>query len=305
MVNNREGVVRLSILETRNLTKYYGKARGILDVSMSIDQGEIFGFIGPNGAGKSTTIRTLLGFLKPTGGSASIFGMDCLTRNDEIKTDIGYVPSEVNYYDDMKVRDLLAYSAKFYKKDCKSRLNELCTIFEVETAKRVDSLSFGNKKKVAIVQALLHQPRLLILDEPTGGLDPLMQNRFFDVLHEEKSKGTTIFFSSHILSEVEKMCDRVAIIKEGKILKVESIDKLRENKYKKLKLEHMEGEGFDDLGLTGVTALTTKGRFTEFLYNGDINAVISKLAQRRLENLWIEELSLEEIFLNYYEREEK
>lgn len=295
----------LNILETKNLTKYYGKSRGILDVNMNIEQGEIFGFIGPNGAGKSTTIRTLLGFLKPSSGSASIFGMNCFTRNDEIKADIGYVPAEVNYYDDMKVKDLLTYSARFYKKDCTGRLNGLCSIFEVETNKRIDSLSFGNKKKVAIVQALLHQPRLLVLDEPTGGLDPLMQNKFFDVLHEEKSKGTTIFFSSHILSEVEKMCDRVAIIKEGKILKIESIEKLHANKYKKLKLEHAAEDKFDDLGLSGVTALSTKGRFTEFLYSGNINDIISKLAQRKLENLWIEELSLEEIFLHYYEKEEK
>lgn len=295
----------MSILETKNLTKYYGKSRGILDVSMNIEQGEIFGFIGPNGAGKSTTIRTLLGFLKPSGGRASIFGMDCFTHNNEIKADIGYVPAEVHYYDDMKVKDLLAYSAKFYKGDCSSRLNELCANLEVETNKRIDALSFGNKKKVAIVQALLHQPRLLVLDEPTGGLDPLIQNKFFDILHEEKSRGTTIFFSSHILSEVEKMCDRVAIIKEGRILKIESIEKLRANKYKKLKLEHADGDRFDDLGLTGVTALSNKGRFTEFLFNGDINAVIGKLSQRKLDNLWIEELSLEEIFLHYYEKEEK
>ncbi len=274
----------MNILETKNLTKYYGKSRGMLDVSMSIKQGEIF---------------------RPTSGSASIFGMDCVTRSDEIKADIGYVPAEVNYYDDMKVKDLLAYSAKFYKKDCISRLKELCSIFEVETNKRIDSLSFGNKKKVAIVQALLHQPGLLVLDEPTGGLDPLMQNKFFDVLHEEKSRGTTIFFSSHILSEVEKMCDRVAIIKEGKILKIESIEKLHANKYKKLKLEHAADERFDDLELSGVTSLSTKSRFTEFLFSGNINEVIRKLAQRKLENLWIEELSLEEIFLNYYEKEEK
>jgi len=231
--------------------------------------------------------------------------MDCFTRNDEIKAEIGYVPAEVKYYDDMKVKDLLAYSAKFYKKDCTSRMNELCSIFEVEINRKIDSLSFGNKKKVAIVQALQHQPRLLILDEPTGGLDPLMQNKFFEVLHGEKSRGTTIFFSSHVLSEVEKMCDRVAIIKEGKILKIESIEKLHASKYKKLKLEYAAGEKTGELGLSGVTNLSINGKFTEFLYSGDINDVISNLAQRKLENLWIEELSLEEIFMHYYGREEK
>lgn len=295
----------MNILETKKLTKYYGKSRGILDVSMCIEQGEIFGFIGPNGAGKSTTIRTLLGFLKPTGGSAAIFQKDCFTRNNEIKAEIGYVPAEVNYYDDMKVKDLLAYSAKFYKKDCSSRMHELCSIFEVETNKKINSLSFGNKKKVAIVQAMQHQPRLLVLDEPTGGLDPLMQNKFFEVLQEEKSHGTTIFFSSHILSEVEKMCDRVAIIKDGRILTIQSIEKLHESKYKKLKLEHDAGSKFDDLELSGVTAFSSSGRFTEFLYSGDINTVIGKLSQRKLVNLWIEDLSLEEIFMHYYEKGDK
>ena len=295
----------MNILETKKLTKYYGKSRGILDVSISIEQGEIFGFIGPNGAGKSTTIRTLLGFLKPTGGSASIFGMDCVTRNDVIKAEVGYVPAEVNYYDEMKVKDLLAYSSKFYKKDCTNRKNELCSIFEVETNKRIDSLSFGNKKKVAIVQALQHQPKLLVLDEPTGGLDPLMQSKFFEVLHEEKDRGTTILFSSHILSEVEKMCDRVAIIKEGRILTVESIEKLHESKFKKLKLEHDADSKFDDIGLPGITAVSSNGRHTEFLYNGDINTIINALAQRKIINLWIEDLSLEEIFMHYYEKEDK
>lgn len=295
----------MNILETKRLTKYYGKARGIVDVSIDIKEGEIFGFIGPNGAGKSTTIRTLLGFLKPTGGSAAIFGMDCFTRNNEIKAGIGYVPAEVNYYDDMRVKDLLDYSAKFYKKDCSGRMKELCSIFEVETNKKINSLSFGNKKKVAIVQAMQHRPKLLVLDEPTGGLDPLMQSRFFEALQEEKSHGATIFFSSHILSEVEKMCDRVAIIKDGGILTIQSIEMLHESKYKKLKLEHDPGSKFDDLGLSGVTALSSGGRYTEFLYSGDINTVIGKLAQRKLVNLWVEDLSLEEIFMHYYEKEDK
>jgi len=296
----------LSILETKNLTKYYGKARGITNVSISVEQGEIFGFIGPNGAGKSTTIRTLLGFLKPGGGSASIFGMDCFTRNDEIKASIGYVPAEVNYYDDMKVKELLQYSARFYReKSCEKRMEELCAVFGVETAKKMDSLSFGNKKKVAIVQALQHSPKLLILDEPTGGLDPLMQNRFFEVLHEERKRGTTIFFSSHILSEVEKMCDRVAIIKEGQILKIESIERLRESKYKKLRLEHSGELNFTENDLSGISSLAGGKGYTEFLYSGDINALIAKLAQLRLNNVSMEDPALEEIFLHYYKKEEQ
>ena len=213
----------MSAIQTRKLTKYYGRARGIIDVDLDIREGEIFGFIGPNGAGKSTTIRTLLNFIFPTSGTASIFGMDCFRDSSRIKKENGYLPSEVNYYDDMNVSDLLDYSASFYGKDCSGRIKELAGIFEVEVNRKIEDLSTGNRKKVAIVQALLHEPRLLILDEPTGGLDPLMQNRFFDVLKDENSKGVTIFFSSHILSEVQKMCDRVAIIREGRILRVERI----------------------------------------------------------------------------------
>lgn len=299
-----KGGLKVSILETKNLTKHYGRSRGIVNVSISIEKGEIFGFIGPNGAGKSTTIRTLLGFLKPSDGSASIFGMDCFSRIREIKARLGYVPAEVSYYDDMKIKDLLEYSAAFYGKNCRGRMDELCETFGIETNKRIDSLSYGNKKKVAIVQALLHEPELLIFDEPTGGLDPLMQNRFFEVLREEKSKGATIFFSSHVLSEVEKMCDRVAIIKEGSILKVESIDKLRENKYRKLRLDHSPEVKPDISDLPGVSSLKSDPGCTEFMYGGDINLLLGKLAQTRLDNVSIEEPSLEEIFMHYYNKGE-
>jgi ABC-2 type transport system ATP-binding protein len=202
-----------------------------------VQEGEVFGFIGPNGAGKSTTIRTILNFIQPTKGKAKIFGLDCFTQSEKIKNEIGYLPSEVHCYDDMKVKDLLNYSAKFYKKDCRLRITELCDSLELNTDKKLEELSFGNKKKVGIVQALLHEPKLLILDEPTSGLDPLMQNKFFEILKEENKKGVTIFFSSHVLTEVQKMCDRVAIIKEGKILNIESIDNLRANTYKKIKIE--------------------------------------------------------------------
>lgn len=295
----------MKAVEIINLTKYYGKHRGINNVSFDIHEGEIFGFIGPNGAGKSTTIRTLLGFIHPSGGDARIFGMNCFTEIEKVKREIGYLPSEVNYYDDMKVKDLLAYSAKFYHKDCSKRTEELCALFQVEVNKKMESLSFGNKKKVAIVQALLHEPKLLILDEPTGGLDPLMQNNFFEVLREENKKGTTIFFSSHILSEVQKLCDRVAIIKEGRMLKVEQMETLRSNKYKKIKLEMGNGDKVEDLALPRVMDLTVKNRQAEFLYGGDVNEIIRKLSERKIENLWIEEPSLEEIFMHYYEKEGK
>jgi len=294
----------MSIIETVNLTKSYGKSRGIIDVNLRIAQGEIFGFIGPNGSGKSTTIRTLLAFTYPNSGSAKIFGKNCFSDSAEIKRDVGYLPAEVNYYDDMKVRDLLAYSAKFYQKDCKTRIHYLSNLFEMDLSKRIDSLSSGNKKKVAIVQALLHEPKLLILDEPTGGLDPLMQNIFFELLKEENKRGTTIFFSSHILSEVEKLCDQVAIIKEGKILTVQSVEKLRNNKFKRFKVEFqgMESAKAFDLALDGIKDLNIENQHVEFLFNGKINDIISRLAQEDVINLLIEEPSLEEIFIHYYEK---
>src|SRR5659263_598953 len=206
----------MNVIEIKNLTKNYGKARGITDVSFNVEQGEIFGFIGPNGAGKSTTIRTLLSLIYPTSGSASIFGMDCVEFGPEIKKEIGYLPSEVFYYDNMKVIDLLKYSASFYKKDCSKKIVELAEIMDLDLNKKIDDLSFGNKKK------------LIILDEPTSGLDPLMQQKFFDLLEEENKKGSTILLSSHILGEVQRLCNRVAIIKEGEIIKVEKISTLQE-----------------------------------------------------------------------------
>jgi ABC-2 type transport system ATP-binding protein len=189
----------MNVIEINNLTKYYGEQRGIIDVNVNVEEKEIFGFIGPNGAGKSTTLRTLLGLIYPTSGSAKIFGKDNIKYGTEIKKDIGYLPSEVFYYDKMKVHDLLKYSASFYKKDCKKRINELAEKMDLNLNKKIDDLSFGNKKKVGIVQGLLHEPKLIILDEPTSGLDPLMQQKFFELLQEENKKGATILFSSHIL----------------------------------------------------------------------------------------------------------
>lgn len=222
-----------NIIEINKLTKTYGKHRGIEDITLSIQEGEIFGFIGPNGAGKSTTIRCLLSLIYPTSGSASIFGADCIKNASEIAKEVGYLPSEVFYYDNMKVKDLLNYSASFYKKDCKKKIRELCDVLELDTGRKIEDLSFGNRKKVGIVQGLLHSPKLIILDEPTSGLDPLMQKKFFDLIQEENRNGATVFFSSHILSEVQKMCDRVGFIKEGKLIKLDTMASLKEDSYKR------------------------------------------------------------------------
>ncbi len=291
-----------NVIEINNLTKYYGKSRGIIDVSFNVEEGEIFGFIGPNGAGKSTTIRTILSLIYPTSGSAKIFGKDCMEFGPEIKKEIGYLPSEVFYYDDMRVIDLLRYSASFYKKDCSKRIIELAEIMELDLRKKIDDLSFGNKKKVGIVQGLLHDPKLIILDEPTSGLDPLMQQKFFDLLKDENKKGATILFSSHILSEVQKLCARVAIIKEGRIISLERISALRENSYKKIKAETTAKIGNDFFKIEGVSNIEVKYNIISFLFRGNINLILKKLSAIELSNLWIEEPDLEEIFMHYYEK---
>ena len=294
----------MNVIEIKNLTKSYGKARGITNVSFNVEQGEIFGFIGPNGAGKSTTIRTLLSLIYPTSGSATIFGKDCVKFGPEIKKEIGYLPSEVFYYDNMKVIDLLKYSASFYKKDCSKRITELAEIMDLDLNKKIDDLSFGNKKKVGIVQGLLHSPKLIILDEPTSGLDPLMQQKFFELLEEENKNGATILLSSHILSEVQRLCNRVAIIKEGKIIKVDKISTLQENNHKKFKIEVKSKIDDNYFKISGVTNLDIKGNIISFLYSGNINFIIKRISEMEIANIWIEEPDLEEIFMHYYEKED-
>lgn len=293
----------MNVIEINHLTKTYGKARGITDISFTVEQGEIFGFIGPNGAGKSTTIRTLLSLIYPTSGNAKIFGKDCIKYAPEIKKDIGYLPSEVFYYDNMKVIDLLKYSASFYKKDCSKRMKELAEIMDLDLNKKIDDLSLGNKKKVGIVQALLHEPKLIILDEPTSGLDPLMQQKFFELLEEENRKGATILYSSHILSEVQRLCDRVAIIKERKIIKIEKISALHENNYKKFKMETTSKVDKSFFQINGVTNLKVEDNTVSFLFKGNLNDILKKISQIEITNIWVDEPDLEEIFMHYYEKE--
>lgn len=300
-------VIMTNIISTKDLTKYYGSTRGIERVNLEVKEGEIFGFIGPNGAGKSTTIRTLLGLLKPTSGSATIFGKDIVRQGPEIREEVGYLPSEVFYYDNMRVIDLLRYSASFYRtksrKEIEDRMHELAKLLDLDLKKKIDDLSYGNKKKVGIIQGLQHSPKLIILDEPTGGLDPLMQKTFFDLIRNEHERGATILFSSHILAEVQKLCDRVAIIKEGRIVRVESIQSLRRNSYAKVRLELAAPINKTWLKLPGISNLEIGPRQVSFLYRGDINAITKLVGGMKLASVWIEEPELEEIFMHYYQSE--
>jgi len=293
----------MNVVEIKDLTKNYRKSRGIIDVNLNIEEGEIFGFIGPNGAGKSTTIRTLLGLIYPSKGTATIFGKNCI-EHPEVRKELGYLPSEVFYYDNMRVIDLLKYSASFYKKDCTKRINELAEIMDLDLKKKIDDLSFGNKKKVGIVQGLLHEPKLIILDEPTSGLDPLMQQKFFELIGQENKKGATVFFSSHILGEVQKMCSRVAFIKEGKIIKTEKMSTLQENTYKRFSIETKSAINKETFNLKGVSSFEVKNNIANFIYKGNINSIMKKISEIELRNISIEEPDLEEIFMHYYAKED-
>ena len=288
------------VIETNNLCKSYGKSRGIIDVNLKIKEGEIFGFVGPNGAGKSTTIRTLLNFIFPTSGSAKILGKDIVKESSEIKKYIGYVPSEVKFYDEVKVKDIIKYSASFYNNVSQEEVDKLYKILDVDINKKMSELSLGNKKKVAIVQALIHRPKLLILDEPTNGLDPLIQKKLFELLEEARENGTTVFLSSHNLVEVENLCDRVAVIKDGKIIDTIVIEKLAKKLGLRIVIKSNEINEDKINEINGQVISKEKNEFI-FHYNNGVDALVKELSKYKIEKLLISEQTLEDTFMNYYE----
>lgn len=288
----------MQAIVTRDLTKFYGKARGITNLNLSVEEGECFGFIGPNGAGKSTTIRTLLGLIKKTSGEAKVLGRDIEKEKTAILQEVGYLPAEAVFYSGMKVRDIIKLSADLRKKDCSAEARVLCDRLQLDVTRKVEELSFGNRKKVAIVCALQSNPSLLILDEPTGGLDPLMQKEFFDIVRERNEKGTTVFLSSHILSEVQQNCGRAAIIREGEVIACDSVEALAKTNAKRISVSG----SFDLTGLTGIKDLKTGEQTASFLYNGDMSALLKRLAEGNVQDLGVSEPNLEEIFLHFYEK---
>ncbi len=285
---------------TEGLSKYYGRHCGIERIDLHVPEGEIFGFIGPNGAGKTTTIRTLLNLIFPTAGRAEIFGRDVVRYGPEIRRSIGYVPAEVKYYPGMRVKELLAYSAALNGGVDLSRAAVLAERLALDTSRRIDELSSGNAKKVALVQSMLHAPRLLILDEPTNGLDPLIQNRLADLLREENARGVTVFFSSHVLGEVQRLCRRVAIIKEGTILTSEDVAALRQKRLRKVSFTAARPPAPADFPSGMVRELIREGDAIRFLYAGASNTLVQELARFDIHQLRIEEPSLEEVFMHYY-----
>ena len=289
----------MNVIEASNLCKNYGKDIGIKNINLQIEQGEVFGFIGPNGAGKSTFIRTLMGFLLPSSGTASILGQSIDKDLHDIRKKIGYLPSEVNYYDGMSSRELLEYHAGFYDNVNRDKIKTLGALFELDLDRKIEALSFGNKKKCAIIQSVLHAPELLILDEPTSGLDPLMQNRFFELLEEESKKGTTIFFSSHILTEIQRMCNRAAIIRKGEINAVEDIQSLLTKQMKKARFIFKEKTELSFIeGIQNTVWMNNKLTFD---YVGPVSNLILWMGTLDLVDAVLEEPDLETIFMNYYQ----
>lgn len=287
-----------NILEIKNLTKYYGKTLAVKDLSLELHAGEIFGFIGPNGAGKSTTIRSIMNLINKTKGEVYFLGEILTKDNLTLKEQIGYLPSEVFLYEDLTVKEMLDYHESFYKKNLSKRRKELVKKLKLDESKKIEDLSLGNQKKLGIVLAFMHEPKLLILDEPTSGLDPIMQQVFYDLLQEEKEKGTTIFYSTHILSEISKICDRVGIIKEGRLLKVESIKELQSKNLTNVTIISSEIEKI--IKELKVEVETKDEKTIKFKNTLDSNDLIKILSKYEIEKLLIEEPTLEDIFLHYY-----
>jgi ABC-2 type transport system ATP-binding protein len=289
----------MNVIEASDLCKNYGNDVGIKNINLEIKKGEVFGFIGPNGAGKSTFIRTLLGLIHPSSGTAKVLGHNIKNKSEEIRKKLGYLPSEVNYYDGMSSRELLEYHAGFYENVDTTKIKTLSEIFELDLDRKIEELSFGNKKKCAIIQSVIHEPDLLILDEPTSGLDPLMQNRFFELLEEENKKGTSIFFSSHILAEVQRLCNRAAIIRKGEISAVEDIQSLLEKQMKKARFVFKEKQELKFI--SGVQNPTWTNNKLTFDYIGPVKELIKWMNQLDLQDAVLEEPDLETIFMNYYQ----
>ncbi len=286
-----------SILKIKNLKKYYGDIKGIDDVSITLNKGDIYGFIGPNGAGKSTTIRCIMGLINKTSGTILFEGDILDSDNPDIKRKIGYLPSEVNLYDDMTVREIFNYHQSFYG-DISKRRKELVKLLKIDESKKIEDLSLGNLKKVGITLALMHDPELIILDEPTSGLDPIMQNVFHNILMEEKAKGKTILYSSHILSEVSSICDKIGFIKDGIIIKEDTIENITKDNYTYLTISSKDIEKIKkDLKLKIVNENNNE---VKFINDIDNNTLIKKLSKYDIDKLLIETISLEDLFSKYY-----
>lgn len=284
------------VISIENLTKQYGKHRGVENISLQVPQGDVFGFLGPNGAGKSTTIRCLLGMLRFQAGEVEVMGMSAPGQQKQILQETGYLPSEVMFYPSMRAGEVIRFAAKVRGADCGKEADRLCRKLEVDLHKRISELSLGNRKKIGIVCAMQHNPRLLIMDEPTSGLDPLMQEVFFELLTEYNNRGTTCFLSSHVLPEVKRYCRNAGIIKEGKLVRVDTVENLTKSNLRKVKLT-----GVSQLpDLPGIRELQKQENGLHFSYTGEMSRLLKALQGLDVQDLLVEEPSLEEIFMHFY-----
>jgi ABC-2 type transport system ATP-binding protein len=293
-----------TIIDVAGLTKSYGRKRGIIDVSFQVADGEVFGFLGPNGAGKTTTMRLLMALLFPDGGSASIAGLDCWRQSIDVKRVVGYVPGELAFDPNLTGGQLLAYFANLRGGVDRAYLEGLIAQLDLDPSRRFRHYSHGNKQKVGLIQAFMHKPRLLILDEPTSGLDPLNQQEFERMLAEVRNDGRTVFLSSHILSEVESVCDRVGIIRDGRLVRVGGVAELKNLRHRELELTFVGAQPGDAFRrLAGVESLDAlpDGRTLRLTVQGDIDPVIKMASQYTLTNVVTREPSLEDVFLRFYQ----
>lgn len=286
------------ILEIKNLTKYYGNTLGVKNLNLTLNEGEIFGFIGPNGAGKSTTIRSIMNLINKTSGTVLLNGKELTKDNANLKAIIGYLPSEIHLYEDLTVNQMLNYHESFYHQNIHKRRKELVKRLKLDESKKIEDLSLGNSKKLGIILALMHEPKLLILDEPTSGLDPIMQQTFYELLKEEKAKGTTIFYSTHILSEISKICDRVGIIKDGTLLKIEKVEEIQKKELTYIKVESASIDSIiKDLKLDHNLKKNNTIKFKNTISS---DKLIKTLSKYKIDKILIEEATIEDIFLHYY-----
>lgn len=290
----------MEAIQVSGLTRLYKNGRGIRQVDLTVAQGEVFGFLGPNGAGKTTLIRTLLGFLKPQAGSARVLGLDSVAQSRAVRRRIGYLPSDPALYEFLTGRDNLEFALRLRGVSDRSRMQRLADRLEIDLNRRVKALSRGNKQKVAIVAALAHDPDLVILDEPTSGLDPLVQETFLSLIRDEQQRGKTVFMSSHILSEVEAVCDRVGVIKDGQMVAVDSVAHLKRQRVKHVVCE-FAGPAPDLSGLPGVRDWQAEANRVRFTLTGNIDPLVAALAQHNLADLTVADPPLEEVFRQFYE----
>ena len=290
-----------SVIQTQDLTKFYGKSRGIESVNITVNRGDIFGFLGPNGAGKSTAIRTLLDFIRPSSGSASLFGMDSHRDTVRIKKRIGYIPGDFGLFGNMTGWKYLEYFGRVRGGYDAEAAQLYARRMDIKLDRRMKEYSRGMRQKVAIIQAFMNSPDLIIMDEPTNGLDPLVQQTFMDMIHEKAGEGTTIFMSSHVLSDVEKVCNRVAIIKEGKIATEEKVEDLRKKAGNIIQVKFVEDVSPDVFTMAGVHSPVRQNGYLRMTVTGNMESVLGEISHYQVADITIHQMTLEEIFMHYYE----